>query len=87
MGGRRALTCKGSGRDGHAGHGCRAGGGDDGGGRKGADYHRPPLKSGHFVVDKFAALHVLDPVTVHIGVEILRVRIGLIERADLHGRR
>lgn len=42
----------------------------------------PPILSGHFVVSKFAALHVvlLDSVTVHVGGEIVRVSFGLIER-------
>ena len=87
MGGRRALACKGSGRDTHAGHGCRAGG--EGAAEtegRGPIITGPPIRSGHFIVGKFAALHVvvLDPVTVHVGVEILRAGLGLIERANLH---
>src|SRR3546814_20690497 len=44
----------------------------------------PSIRSGHFIVGKFAALHVvvLDPVTVHVGVEILRVGLGLIDRSE-----
>lgn len=70
------------------GHGCRAGGGGGADRGGGADPHRLPTRLGHFVVGEFAALHflVIDPVTVHVGVEIL-VGLGLIERADLHGGR
>lgn len=85
-----ALACKGSGRDSHAGRGCRAGG--EGAAEtegRGPIITGPPIRSGHFIVGKFAALHVvvLDPVTVRVGVEILRVGLGLIERANLHGGR
>src|SRR3546814_14036715 len=73
VGGRRALACKGSGRDSHAGHGCRAGG--EGAAEtegRGPIITGPPIRSGHFIVGKFAALHVvvLAPVPVH--VELVR---------------
>src|SRR3546814_17726829 len=90
VGGRRALACKGSGRDSHAGLGCRAGG--EGAAEtegRGPIFSGPTIRAGHFIVGNFAALHVvvLGPVTVHVGVEILRVGMRLIERVNRAGRR